>query len=147
MRQKSFSEAAESAPAELTILSQGARFEGKSLRVAGDLRVDGEVQVEDLNVGERLIISPSGELNATRIRAHDAVIAGNATGRCEIESTLVLKETGHVSGVIVAARLIVEEGGVCDGTFSIGASKSADRSPTKELPFPGGMKIADAERE
>ncbi|HEX7070369.1 MAG TPA: polymer-forming cytoskeletal protein [Rhodothermales bacterium] len=135
MRRQSFSDAVETAPAELTIIARGALFEGKALRVAGDLRVDGEVQVEELTVGERLIISPSGTVSATRIRARDGVVAGEGRGRFEVESTLVLKETGRISGVIVASRLIVEEGGMCDGTFSIGGEKPLATGSIHEMPF------------
>ena len=110
----------ETAPADLTIIGKGTRLDGASLHVAGDLRVDGELRVDDLVVAERMIVSPTGSLSASRIRTRDAVVAGQVDAHLEVEATLVLKDTGRVGGVIIANRLIVEEGGICDGTFTVG---------------------------
>ena len=146
MRKHLLTEAVDTAPAELTIIAQGARFEGAAINVSGDLRVDGEVQVEDLVVGQRLIVGPTGQVEAGRTRAADAVVAGSLQGRMEAESTLVLKDTGRISGVIVASRLIVEEGGICDGTFSIGTG-ARDAGRAKEYSLPDQIRSGPSTRE
>lgn len=107
-------------PGDLTILGRGARFEGGKIRVDGDLRVDGDVEVEEIVVGERMIVTSSGNVQAKMIRAKEVVVAGIVDGTFRVNECLILKETGHTKGSITAARLIVEEGGVCDGMFSIG---------------------------
>lgn len=107
-------------PGDLTILGRGARFEGGKVRVDGDLRVDGDVEVDEIVVGERMIVTSSGTVNAKMIRAKEVVVAGTVDGTFRVTECLILKETGHTKGSITAARLIVEEGGVCDGMFSIG---------------------------
>lgn len=136
MRKQSFSDAVENAPAELTIIGQGTRVEGKAIKVAGDLRVDGEVDVEEIVVGERIIVSPSGNVEASRVRAREAAVAGAVQAQIEIESTLVLKETGRVSGTIVASRLIVEEGGICDGSFNVGPGALSGQKGPRPLSQP-----------
>lgn len=147
MRKQTLSDAVETAPAELTIIGQGARFEGNAVKVAGDLRVDGEVDVDEVAIGERIIVSPSGNVEASRVRAREAVIAGTVRGHIEIESTLVLKDTGRVSGTIVASRLIVEDGGICDGTFNVGPGALSGQNKAKPLVLPETLKSARPESE
>lgn len=140
MRKTAVATSVETAPAELTIIGQGTRLEGASLRVTGDLRVDGEVQVDELSVGERMIVSPAGTVSASRIRTRDAVVAGSVNAHIEVDATLVLKDTGRVSGVIVANRLIVEEGGICDGTFTVGPGSVGRSAATPSISLPNDVK-------
>lgn len=147
MRKNTLTDAMETAPAELTIIAQGARIEGASINVSGDLRIDGEVQTDELIVGQRMIVGPSGQVDSERIRAHDAVIAGNLRGRVEVEATLVLKETGRLSGVLAAARLIVEEGGICDGTFNVGTGTGSPQSGTRSFSLPDNLRSGTADAE
>ena len=65
------------------------------------------------------MIGKAGRVNGD-IHTQDAVIAGTVKGSLIVESRLELQATCHIDGEISAARLQLEEGGVVNGTISVG---------------------------
>lgn len=69
-----------------------------------------------------LVITDSGRLSSTTapVRAESTRVAGELTGYLECANRLEVTATGQVTGVVVAGVLVVEEGGLLDGTVNRG---------------------------
>lgn len=100
-----------------------ARF-GKSLVFQGelvgaeDLYVDGEfegtIELDEAN----LTVGPQGRVRAD-VKAREIVIEGRVQGNLRARDRLQIRRTGSVTGDLVAARIVIEDGAYFKGSIDI----------------------------
>ena len=114
---------------------------GPGMRVVGDCDTTDTVRIEGLVEGsvraEKAVVVGKGGSVVGDIHTQDAVIAGSVKGALDVESRLELQSTCLIDGEIRATRLQLEEGGVVNGTVSVGRKQPvagmdpAVRAPAK----------------
>ena len=109
-----------------------------TVRIEG--RIEGSVRAE-----KAVVIGKGGEVKGD-IRTQDAVVAGAVKGALDVDSRLELQSTCVIDGEIRATRLKLDEGGVVNGTISIG-QKGVGTTQPPAVPMPpgktGGGQVAD----
>ncbi len=97
---------------------------GPGMRIVGDCHTTDTVRIEGRVEGsvraEKAVVIGKGGSVTGDIHTQDAVIAGSVKGALDVESRLELQSTCLVDGEIRATRLQLEEGGVVNGTVSVG---------------------------
>jgi cytoskeletal protein CcmA (bactofilin family) len=115
---------------------EGAHI-GKSVLIKGELSgsenlfVDGEVEGRIELPGSNLVIGPNGRIKAN-IQAREVVVNGKVDGNITASERVELRKTASLSGDIVTARIIVEEGAFFKGSIDIqreSASRAAEAKP------------------
>ena len=98
-----------------------------TVRIEG--RVEGSVRAE-----KAVVIGKGGHVTGD-IQTQDAVIAGTVMGALHVESRLELQSTCVVDGEVRATRLKLDEGGVLNGSVSIGRKEvRAMQAPAAAVP-------------
>lgn len=107
-----------------------ARF-GKSLVFQGglvgaeDLYLDGQFEGTIELDGSSLTVGPQGRVRAD-IKAREIVIEGNVEGNLRARDRLQIRCTGSVTGDLLAARIVIEDGAYFKGSIDI---ERADEKP------------------
>jgi len=109
-----------------SVIGRNTRFRGE-IRGRGPLLLRGHVEGK-VGIEDRLTVDRGARLDA-ETRTTVLVVAGSATGGLQIRDTLALLSTGTVEGRIQAHHLLVEEGGILNGTVI--HSESAGERPTR----------------
>lgn len=110
----------------VSLLGSSARFVGGNLKLAHDVRIDGDVE-SDLEVDGRAIISKTGRVRG-RILATELIVAGEIHGDIVVAETLVLKDTARIFGSVSAQHIIAEKGAAGEMTLRVGvAGPEAER--------------------
>lgn len=120
---------------------------GPGMHVKGDctstdtIRIEGAVD-GSVKAKKAVVIGKGGRVTGD-IHTADAKIAGTVKGTLNIRSRLELAATCIVDGEIDAARLQLEEGGVVNGSVSVGKqlepadeARSSGQAATKGEPGP-----------
>lgn len=95
-----------------TIVGEGSVLEG-NIQVRENIRVDGSL-VGRLTSSGTLEVSPSGVVEAERIKVKAAVIAGRLEGDLEADQ-VKLESSAVLVGDIKAKLLVIEEGAAMSG--------------------------------
>lgn len=95
---------------KFSIIDKGMTVDG-SVDGRGNLVVNGTLK--GTLSGDSVVISEEGRV-AAETKARTLTIGGNFEGRVETTGQLVILATGHCSGEIVCADLVVEAGGRLD---------------------------------
>lgn len=100
-----------------TIIGRGARFTG-TLELEGEIHIEGQCEgiiraKAGISIGSQG--SMSGELSGGAV-----VIAGRAEGTIVAKETLHVLKSGNLRGDIYYGQLMVDPGGVIDGTSHLG---------------------------
>lgn len=127
---------AASADKIISIIGPGMHIVGDcdttdTIRIEG--RVEGSVRAE-----KAVVIGKGGCVNGN-IQTQDAVIAGMVRGALDVDSRLELQSTCVIDGEIRATRLKLDEGGVVNGTVSIGRKDVDGGAPAGAAP--GGRAV------
>jgi cytoskeletal protein CcmA (bactofilin family) len=101
----------------LNSIVQGTEIEG-TIKANSDIRVDGTIKGK-LFCDAKVIIGPTGSVNG-EIRCQNAVVEGSFDGIISVKELLNIRETARIIGEISYGKLIVQPGGVIDGTISMG---------------------------
>ena len=122
---------AASADKVISIIGPGMHIVGDcdttdTIRIEG--RVEGSVRAE-----KAVVIGKGGRVDGD-IQTQDAVIAGTVKGALDVDSRLELQETCVIDGEIRATRLKLDEGGVVNGTVSIGRRDVGGAAPAGAVP-------------
>ena len=122
---------AASADKIISIIGPGMHIVGDcdttdTIRIEG--RVEGSVRAE-----KAVVIGKGGRVNGD-IQTQDAVIAGTVRGALDVDSRLELQATCVIDGEIRATRLKLDEGGVVNGTVSIGRKDVGGGAPAGATP-------------
>ena len=114
----------------------GAGVELKSeVSVPGCASVDGKfegvLKAKSLNVGQ------SGHVTG-QISVDTAEIRGTVADHLVVQSNLILRSTGSITGTIAYSKVMVEEGGSLAGTIEKITRASASESEHKVVPLHAG---------
>lgn len=106
---------------------------GQGMKVVGDCVTTDTVRIEGVVEGsvhadKAVVIGKEGRVTGD-VLTQDAVIAGTVAGAVHVHSRLELHATCKIDGEIQAARLKLDEGGVVNGTVSVGRPQQASASP------------------
>ena len=119
-------------PACHTLLGKGTLWKGEIHTAGTSLRIEGSIEGTVHSEGE-VTIAPSGVVNGT-IHAKHLIVTGKAEGVFRIEQCLEIHGTGCVEGDVEVGALVVDEGGILQGTCVRRGHKgsAAARKETKE---------------
>lgn len=101
-------------PACHTLLGKGTLWKGEIHTGATSLRIEGSIEGTVHSEGE-VTIAPSGVVTGT-IKAKHLIVTGKAEGVFRIEQCLEIHGTGCVEGDVEVGALVVDEGGILQGT-------------------------------
>ena len=104
--------------AGINIIGLGTTIEG-NVDAQGDIRIDGKIIGNVVSRG-KVVLGTTGIVEGNII-AKNAEVAGETTGKINIEELLVLKGTANINGDIVTSKLMVESGANFTGTCQMGA--------------------------
>ncbi|HJV88772.1 MAG TPA: polymer-forming cytoskeletal protein [Holophagaceae bacterium] len=102
------------APAVHTILGRDMIFKGEIIAGGKSLRVEGTVDGSIQSEGE-VIVAPGG-LVTGQVLAKHLVVTGKVKGTVKTTECLEIHGTGFVEGEVEVGRLVVDEGGILQGT-------------------------------
>ncbi len=114
------SSASQSGGHSLNSIVQGTQIEG-TIKASSDLRIDGQINGK-LFCDAKVIIGPTGKIDG-EVTCQNAVIEGSFKGTLNVKELLNIRETAKVQGEISYSKLIVQPGGVIEGTLSIGGKQ------------------------
>ena len=104
----------EPAPAVHTILGKDMVFKGEILAGIRSVRIEGTVDGTIQSEGE-VIVAPGGLVTGIVLAKH-LVVTGTVKGIVKITECLEIHGTGLVEGEVEVGRLVVDEGGILQGT-------------------------------
>lgn len=118
-------------------------FIGPGLRIMGDCESGDTIRIEGIVEGgvrakKAVVVGKDGRVSGD-IETADAKIAGTVQGKLEIGSRLELAASSVIDGEIRAARMLLEEGGVVNGSVRIGGEVAA-KAKGAATSSPAGMK-------
>ncbi|TDG00948.1 polymer-forming cytoskeletal protein [Paenibacillus piri] len=96
-----------------TLIGEGTLFEGK-IKSEASIRIEGQITGDvdcagDVTVGEHGVVK-------SNINARDVILAGSVTGNVFCKGKLTIRSTGKLYGNTTAQSLIIDEGGIFQGT-------------------------------
>lgn len=98
--------------------SEGTFIQG-DIQSSGDIRVDGVI-TGTVNCTSKIAIGKTGKVDGD-IVCGSADIEGRITGTLKVNDILILKKTAIIDGDIIAAKFVMEEGAVFNGTCTMGS--------------------------
>jgi cytoskeletal protein CcmA (bactofilin family) len=118
---------------------------GKSVVIRGelsgseDLYIDGQVEGTIELREHNLTVGPNGRVNAN-VNAKEVIVQGAVKGNIRAIDRVEIRKSGSVSGDLVAARIVIEDGAFFKGSIDIqkggeakgGGSKPAESSPAAQ---------------
>ncbi len=105
---------------ELNLVGAGTTFEGK-ITTSGSLRIDGKV-IGEITASQNIHVGSTGETEGT-ISAKNVTVGGKVSGPVTAQEKLVLESKAMVKGDIKAAKLVIDEGALFDGTCVMSEAK------------------------
>ncbi|MEX2459865.1 MAG: polymer-forming cytoskeletal protein [Paenibacillaceae bacterium] len=125
-----------------TLVGEGSQFEGR-IKSEASLRIEGMVTGDmectgDVTVGEHGVVK-------SNITARNIVIAGSVHGNIMTKGTLKITSTGKLHGNTTAASLMIDEGGIFQGTSKMevkaahGEKHENEEKTPSVVPFSQGM--------
>ena len=127
-------------------LGKNTSFEGK-MSFEGMVRLDGKFDGEIFS-GDVLMIGETANVNA-EINVNTLVIDGKVTGNVSATGKIEIHSTGKLYGNITTPALVIEEGGVFEGTCKM--DRGTEAATKKVTPIKdeeaGKQKAADLRDE
>ncbi|CAM3199781.1 polymer-forming cytoskeletal protein [Paenibacillus lupini] len=112
-----------------TLIGLGTHIEGK-LNCEANLRIEGE-HSGDIECAGDVIIGENGMARST-ITARDITIAGKVYGEVTAKGRLTITATGQLTGSISAQAIIVQDGGMLNGTCHMEMANEIRTRPLSE---------------
>ncbi len=100
-------------------ISKGTVLEG-NIETYGNIRVEGKI-IGNIRSKSKVVLAPTAVIEGN-IQAQNAEIEGEVKGYVEVSELLTLKKTANVHGDIVTTKLVVESGGLFNGSCKMGES-------------------------
>lgn len=97
-----------------TVLGEGTRWTGDLVGGAEGLRVEGVVE-GNLQCEGDVLVAASGLVKGT-LQAHRLTVLGRVEGVLKVATCLEILDSGRVEGEVELGTLIVDEGGILQGT-------------------------------
>ena len=88
------------------------------LEAAEDMLIEGRVEGSIRHTAERLIVGPSGTVNAD-VDARNLIVQGVLEGNIVGSESVTICETAHVKGNIYTARISIADGAQFSGTVDM----------------------------
>jgi len=123
------------APAIHTLLGRGTLWKGEVISGENSLRIEGTVEGTITSEGE-VTIAPTGIVRGTILAKH-LIVTGRVEGVFKITECLEIHGTGCVEGEVELGSLVVDEGGILQGTCTRRGVPKA--TPTLELATPPAL--------
>ena len=98
---------------ELNLIAVGTSIEGK-VRSQGSIRIDGKI-VGEVAASENMAVGSTGDIEGN-ISGKNITIGGKVRGNIYSAEKLVFEGKAVVRGDVRAAKLVIDEGAVFDGT-------------------------------
>ena len=122
--------------------NDGAIFIGAGVELKGEVSVPGVASVDGKFEGtlkaKSLIVGPSGHVTG-QISVDTAEVRGTVADHLVVQSNLILRSTGSITGTIAYSKVMVEEGGSLAGTIEkIGKPAAAAQGEHKVVPLHAG---------
>ncbi|MCB0636273.1 MAG: polymer-forming cytoskeletal protein [Lewinella sp.] len=117
----------------LNSIVEGTTIEG-TIKAESDIRIDGAINGK-LFCSAKVIIGPTGSVEG-EIRCDNAVIEGKFQGTLSVKELLNIRETATVDGDVTTGKLIVQPGGVINGTCNMGGKKPEMKPLSSNNPAP-----------
>ncbi|MBD2868883.1 bactofilin family protein [Paenibacillus arenilitoris] len=104
-----------------TLVGEGTTFEGK-IKSEASVRIEGHV-IGDIECAGSVTIGERGSARSN-VSARDLILAGKLTGDVSVEGTLTIHPTGELNGNLSAGSLLIEAGGIFNGTSTMAVKPS-----------------------
>jgi cytoskeletal protein CcmA (bactofilin family) len=126
-----------------TLVGEGSQFEGR-IKSEASLRIEGMVTGDmectgDVTVGEHGVVK-------SNIIARNIIIAGTVHGNIMTKGFLKITVTGKLYGNTTAASLMIDEGGIFQGTSKMETKaaqsekqENEEKTPPTVIPFSQGL--------
>ena len=114
---------------------------GKSVVIKGelsgseDLFFDGEVEGTVELSGNSLTVGPNGRIRAN-INAREVVIMGKVDGNVNASDRLELRQTGLLTGDVITARIMIQDGAFFKGSVEIQRTEKTESKPAAATTSP-----------
>jgi len=126
-----------------TLIGLGTHIEGKLICEA-NLRIEGEHSGDIECLGD-VIIGENG-MARSNITARDITIAGKVYGEVTAKGRLTITATGQLTGSISAQGIIVQDGGMLNGTCHMERPMDARTRPLSETGSGSGSSLPTKEQ-
>ncbi len=101
---------------QVGIIGKGIMIKG-SLTGGGDLVIEGRVEGQ-ISLKNHLTIEQTGRVQAD-IKADELTINGEASGNIDASTKVAISTAAKVSGDIKAPRVVIEDGGIFNGSIEM----------------------------
>lgn len=108
-----------------TYIAPGTQLEG-AIRCEANIRIDGKFTGE-VTCSGTITIGEHGEAHST-LTANHIIVAGSVVGDIHASGKLVISSTGQVCGNCLSEVLLIQEGGLLNGTSLMERSSEASSS-------------------
>jgi cytoskeletal protein CcmA (bactofilin family) len=117
-------------------------FIGKSVKIKGEIKSDGEILIEGTVQGKidaknHVVVEKNGKVNAD-INAVEIIIKGTVNGNVHGSGKVQIVPEGILNGNIVSRRVVLAEGAIFKGSIDMTIKEEkkevAKPSTTKETP-------------
>lgn len=99
-------------------IEQGTKIKGDII-THGNIRLDGEI--EGNIISESKVVLGASCKMVGNLKAQNAEVSGEVKGTIEISDLLILRPTAVVSGNIISAKVVFDEGAIFNGNCQMGA--------------------------
>lgn len=99
---------------DFSLVSHGCTANGKFISI-GDILIEGSFN-GTLDVGQDLIVASTGVIESESVVCRNAQISGVVNGPITVYETLKICQGGVITGDITVADLLVEQGGIFNGS-------------------------------
>lgn len=100
-----------------TLLGEGTRWQGEIQAGPDGLRVEGLVEGTVISEGQ-VVVAPTGIIKGT-VHAKHLTVRGRVEGVVKVTGCLEILGTGWVEGEVELVTLVVDEGGMLQGTCQL----------------------------
>jgi cytoskeletal protein CcmA (bactofilin family) len=138
-----------------TVLGEGTQWHGDIQAGVEGLRVEGTLEGGIYCQGD-VVVATTGFVKGT-IQARRLTVTGRVEGVFKVETCLEILDSGRVEGEVELGTLIVDEGGILQGTCvhrsAVPAEEAGpvtprrdERFPDRNLPAPTGLDLGPPPR-
>ncbi|WP_028552299.1 bactofilin family protein [Paenibacillus sp. UNC451MF] len=124
-----------------TLIGEGTLFEGR-MKSEASIRIEGQITGDvdcagDVTIGEHGVVK-------SNVIARNVILAGTVNGNVLCKGKLTIRATGKLYGNTTAQSLIIDEGGIFQGTSKMdnGTSPQPERNDKDQQtgnPFQSGF--------